>query len=230
MNLAYTIKTGKPALEASHGSGTTIWSYLSEHPEQASIFQEGLVANSRLILPALFSSYDFSVFQSVADMGGGLGELSKALLEAHPGIQVTLFDREEVIDQAIERGISPQIQLCAGNFFLNPPPRFDAYIFKNVMMDWSDEDYVRILKRCVEVMAPTSRLLIVEPVLTGKTPFTRFFSLQMAMMMRSAHHRTLEEHRRLTNEAGLTLARARELGLEQMAIECRFGATEEEAR
>lgn len=230
MNLAYTIKTGKPALEASYGVGTTIWSYLSEHPEQARVFQKGLVANSRLILPALFSSYDFSAFRSVADMGGGLGELCKALLEAYPGLQVTLFDRQEVIDQAAQGGISPQVQLCAGNFFLDPPPGLDAYIFKNVLMDWGDEDYMRILKRCVEVMKPSSCLLIVEPILTSETSFTRFFSLQMAMMMRAAHHRTLEEHRCLISEAGLTLSESRELGLEQMIIECRLASPTEEAR
>lgn len=230
MNLAYTIKTGRPALEALHGAGTTIWSYLSEHPEQAVIFQKGLVANSRLILPALLSSYDFSAFRSIADMGGGLGELCKALLEAYPDLQITLFDREEVINQAIERGISPQIHRYAGDFFLNPPPGLDAYIFKNVIMDWGDEDYVRILKSCAGMMNPASRLLIVEPVLTSETPFTRFFSLQMAMMMRSAHHRTLEEHRRLVGEAGLTLTGAKELGLEQMIIECRLESSTEEAR
>jgi hypothetical protein len=228
-HLAYTIRTGKPALEAMYGEGTTLWSYLSQHPEEAAIFQEGLVANSRLILPALFSTYDFSTAQTVADMGGGFGELSKALLHRYPSLQITLFDRKEVIDQVIERGISTQILLMAGNFFLNPPAKQDIYLFKNVLMDWGDDEYVRIVGQCAEVMAPSSRLLIVEPILANKTQFTRFFSLQMAMMMRLAHHRTLEEHRRLVRSAGLTLVSARPLGLEYMVLECRLGSTLEVA-
>lgn len=232
-HLSHTIRTGRPALEASYGEGSTIWSYLGKHPEEASTFQEGLAANSRLILPALLSSYDFAQFQTVADMGGGLGELSKALFQKYPLLHLTLFDRKEVIEQAIERGISSQIQLMVGDFFRHPPDEQDAYIFKNVLMDWSDTDYVRILLRCVGVLAPAGCILIVEPVLSQTahaTAFTRFFALQMAMMMRGAHHRTLEEHQSLIRQAGLMMTGAVSLGLEHMIIECRLAPNTEVAQ
>ena len=167
------------------------------------------------------------LFRSV-DVGGGYGGLCRALLTTYPDLQVTLFERQEVIDQVRAKpkpaDWTDRYHLQAGNFFLNLPPQVDCYLFKNVLMDWSDGDYVAILRRCTEVMAPGSRVLIVEPVLAGsETPFTSFFSLQMAMMMKQAHHRTLEEHRGLAHEAGLTLTRARPLGLEQMVIELRLG-------
>jgi len=225
-NLAHTIKTGRPALEMAYGEGTTIWSYLSEHPEQAAIFQQGLRTNATLVLPALLATYDFSAVQIVADIGGGYGGLCLALLERYPHLQAILFERKEVIDQVSAYGLPPLLrdryELQAGNFFLKLPAHLDCYVFKNVLMDWSNEDYVRILRRCTEVMKPGGRVLIVEPVLAGtQTPFTSFFSLQMAMMMRLAHHRTLEEHRSLAREAELTLIRAKPLGLEQMVIELR---------
>lgn len=226
-HLTHTVRTGQPSLEVVYGEDISIWKYLDAHPKEAAIFQEGLVANARLILPVLLSCYDFSPFQSLADMGGGLGELSKAFLDAYPHLQMTLFDRAEVIEQARARGIAPQIRLCAGDFFLDPPPRLDAYLFKNVLMDWSDDDYQRILQRCAEVMAPHSYLLIVEPVLTDNTAFTRFFSLQMAMLMHAAHHRTLEEHRTLAQKAGLTLTAIVPLGLEQMLLELRLRSSVE---
>lgn len=212
------------------GEGTTIWTYLSAHPEEAVIFQQGLAANARLILPALLASYDFSGVKTLADMGGGFGELGRMLLSAYPTMEITLFDRQEVIDQVMAHGIAPQIQLRAGDFFLDPPAQMNAYVFKNVLMDWGDQEYVRIVRQCVAVLAPGGCLLIVEPVLNDATPFTRFFSLQMALMMRHAHHRTLEEHRALLRQAGLTLTRVEPLGLEQMVMECRTSAPQEDAR
>ena len=229
-HLAHTIKTGRPGLEVTAGEGTTIWTYLSGHPEEAVIFQQGLAANARLVLPVLLASYDFSGIKTLADMGGGFGELGMELLSAYPTMEITLFDRQEVIEQVMAYGISPQIQLTAGDFFLDPPAHMDAYVFKNVLMDWGDQEYVRIVRQCATVLAPGGCLLIVEPVLTDATPFTRFFSLQMALMMRHAHHRTLEEHRALLHQAGLTLTRVEPLGLEQMVIECRLSAPQEDAR
>ncbi len=228
MNLVHTVQTGCPALEATSGEGTIIWSYLGEHPEEAEIFQQGLLTNSQLVIPALLASHDFSTLHTLVDVGGGYGGLCRALLTSYPNLHVTLFDRQEVIDQVQAQptpaGLADRYDLRAGNFFLKLPPQVECYLFKNVLMDWGNEDYIAILRRCTEAMAPGSRVLIVEPVLAGsETPFTYLFSLQMAMMMKQAHHRTLEEHRELAHQAGLILMSARPLGLEQMVIELRSG-------
>jgi hypothetical protein len=123
-HLAHTIKTGRPGLEATSGEGTTIWTYLSDHPEEAVIFQQGLAANARLILPALLASYDFSGIKTLADIGGGFGELGTVLLSTYPAMEVTLFDRKEVIEQVMAHGISPQIHLKAGDSSSIRPPRW----------------------------------------------------------------------------------------------------------
>lgn len=226
MKLAYTIKTGRPALEATYGEGTTIWTYLDAHPEEATTFHHGLLANSNLIIPAVLGAYDFTALRTLVDVGGGYGGLSRALLLAYPDLHITLFDRPEVIAQVpvhkLSQLLRDRYQLCAGDFFENLPARQDGYLFKNVFMDWSDADYVRLMRRCAEVMAPESRVLLVEPVAGPESHFTAFFSLQMAMMMRHAHHRTLDTHCALAQQAGLRLLSAKPLGLEYMIIEFRL--------
>ncbi len=229
MHLAHTIQTGRPALEAVYGENFTLWTYLDQHPDEATGFQQGLQANAQLILPALLTSYDFASLRTLVDVGGGYGALCRVLLSTYPDLRVTLFERPEVIEQvraqAFPQHVGDRYELVAGDFFARLPAQQDCYLLKNVLMDWSDEDAVRLLSRCAEVMNPTSRVLIVEPVLAGaETPFTAFFSLQMAMMMKEAHHRTLAEYRHLAREAGLVLTRAKPLGLEQMVIELRFSA------
>ena len=229
MHLSHTIQTGRPALEAVYGEETSLWSYLDQHPAEALGFQQGLQANAQLIIPAVLATYDFASLGSLVDVGGGSGALCRVLLSTYPAMQVTLFERPKVIEQVraqvLPQAMGDRYELVAGDFFHHLPEQRDCYLLKNVLMDWADGDYVRLLRCCAAAMGPTSRVLIIEPVLAGaETPFTAFFSLQMTMLMWQAHHRTLAEHRTLAREAGLVLTRAKPLGFEQMVIELRFSA------
>ncbi len=224
-HLHYTILTGKPALAASYGEHTTLWTYLQSHPHEARIFQRGLVATTNLILPALLAAMDVTGMTHLVDVGGGRGHVSRALLAHFPHLHVTLVERPEVIEQAREHlhDLAPDLLarsvLLAGDFFVQLPAGADCYLLKHVLMDWPDDAYVQILERCRVAMNPEGRVLVVEPVIGHTTPFTLFFSLQMAAMMRAARHRTLEEHQSLFAQAGFSLRQVRPLGLETMLLE-----------
>ncbi|QBD76111.1 hypothetical protein EPA93_08850 [Ktedonosporobacter rubrisoli] len=227
-DLAHTIKTGKPAMTRSYGDDMTLWSYLDAHPEQRQEFQEGLAANARLVIPAILDAYDFSTVQHFVDIGGGHGALAESVLSRYQQMRATLFDRAQIIEQ-VQRNKLPKLTpdltaryaQAAGSFF-EEIPAGDCYALKNVLMDWGDEEYLRILRACQKTLEPSGTLLIIEPVLSDETPFTKFFSLQMAMMMHAARHRNLEEHKALLEKAGFTLSRAIPLGLEQMLLECKI--------
>lgn len=141
----------------------------------------------------------------------------------------TLFDREMIIEHIRQDAINqfPQdvtsrYALVAGNFFEAVPEGADCYILKNVLMDWSDSEYLQILHSCRQAMNKgTGRILVIESMISETSNFTRFFSLQMAMMMRAARHRTREEHQALFERAGFVLTQAHPLGLEQMLLEGR---------
>jgi SAM-dependent methyltransferase len=225
-NLAHTIRTGRPALEVVYGEQANIWTYLQGHPEDAQVFQRGLTANANLVIPAILSTSAFSSIRRLVDVGSGYGQLGLALLERYPEMDVTLFDRPTVIAQAqkhlsaLPETIASRCTTMAGDFFIAIPTERDGYVLKNVLMDWSDRDYLQILRCCRAAMDPDKgRLIIIEPVIGPETPFTLFFSLQMAMMMKAARHRTLEEHQALFEQAGFRLARTHHLGLEQMMLE-----------
>src|SRR5689334_8229468 len=79
-DLMHTIQTGKPAISKRYEGDANIWTYLNEHPEDNSYFQQGLAVNSSLIIPTLLETYDFSKFRHVVDVGGGHGALSMSLL------------------------------------------------------------------------------------------------------------------------------------------------------
>jgi hypothetical protein len=233
-DLTYTITTGKPVMTKHYGEEATIWTYLHEHPEEGRAFQQGLTVNSALIIPELLATYAFSGVRQLVDVGGGYGALAISLLRQYPLLHATLFDRANVIEQAklgaardLPEDIAERYHLIAGNFF-EAVPTGDCYLLKNVLMDWGDEDYLRLLRTCRHAMDAEGLLLVIEPVLSEQTPFTRFFSLQMAMMMHAAHHRTLEEHHNLFTMAGFVLTNAIPLGLEYLLLEGHLSAAKEE--
>lgn len=223
-DLVYTIQTGKPAIAKRYEEDANIWTYLNEHPEDNFYFQQGLAVNARLIIPTLLETYDFSRYRHVVDVGGGHGALSVSLLHHYSDLNVTLFDRATVIElvqqtvtHALPEHTAARFSLVTGDFF-EAVPEGDCHIIKNVLMDWSDDDYLRILRACHRAIATSGHLLVLEPVLSVETPFTKFFSLQMAMMMHAARHRTLAEHQALFAAAGFALTEAIPLGLEQMLL------------
>jgi hypothetical protein len=227
-HLEYTVRTGRPALELTFDHGATLWSYLDRHPLEREVFQRALVANTSLILPAILAAYDFSAIQHLVDVGGGQGSLCLELLSRYPDLQATLLEQPKVIAQAQARvralpaPLAARYHLVDGDFFRSVPAGAECYVLKNVLMDWPDAAALTILKRCRQAMDPQrGRLLVIEPVLGPDTPFTLFFSLQMAMLMHAARHRSLEEHRALLEQAGFALCHTAPLGLEQRLLEGR---------
>jgi hypothetical protein len=226
-DLIYTIQTGKPAMQKQNGPDATIWTYLQHHPQESQVFQRGLTAVSNLVIPAILATYDFSSIRQVVDVGGGHGNLAVSLLRHYPDLMATLFDQQAIVEHirqgplhALPEEVTSRYSLVAGSFFEAVPPGADCYICKNVLMDWSDEECLQILRCCRHAMnTSTGRLLVIEPVISETSPFTKFFSLQMAMMMPAARHRTVGEHQALFEAAGFMLTQAYLLGLEQMLLE-----------
>lgn len=225
--LPYTIQTGRPALEVCYGEGTNIWTYLTKCPQEMETFQNGLTAVSHLVIPALLATHDFSQVKYIVDVGGGYGNLAETLLRTYPTLRATLFDRTPIIEHVqqnffntFSEDITSRYKLVAGSFFEGIPPGADCYILKNVLMDWSDAEYVHILRQCRQALdGHTGHILVIESAISKDSDFTKFFTLHMAMLMRAARHRTLEEHQALFAVAGFQLTNAHALGLEQLLLE-----------
>jgi ubiquinone/menaquinone biosynthesis C-methylase UbiE len=125
-----------------------------------------MVELTRLVAAEIGESYDFSGADLVMDVGGGHGELLAAVLERNPRLRGVLFEQEHALTGAqshfAQRGLEQRIELSAGDFFDAVPPGADVYMMKSILHDWSDMDAARILRNFERVMAPRSRLLVIE--------------------------------------------------------------------
>lgn len=102
--------TGRPALDWAG-----LVHYFSEHPQEASLFNQAMVGKSSTVVPAVVESYDFSRFNVIADIGGGRGHLVQAILERVPSASGILFELPHVVADAADIA-SSRLQLVPGDF------------------------------------------------------------------------------------------------------------------
>ncbi|HEU5103416.1 MAG TPA: methyltransferase, partial [Roseiflexaceae bacterium] len=141
--LEYAVRTGRPATEKVLPSGA--WAYYAEHPEEAGIFNAAMAARAHGRVAGVLAAYDFSGFDRIGDIGGGLGHLLRAVLASTPTAKGVLFDLPHVIEQAAKMA-SERLILQSGDFFHDALPICDAYLVMEIIHDWGDEEAVAILK------------------------------------------------------------------------------------
>jgi cyclopropane fatty-acyl-phospholipid synthase-like methyltransferase len=193
-------------------SGMSIFEYLSEHSQDASDFNEAMIGFHGSEPPAVAAAYDFSVFDTLVDVGGGTGNLLAAILQRYPKVRGILADLPHVVPEASalirERGLEGRVTIEPVDFFESVPAGGDACLLSHVIHDWTEDQCITILSNCRKAMKSGGRLLIIEMVLpAGDTPHPGKL-LDIAMLvMPGGQERTEEEYAALLSKAGFRLTR-----------------------
>jgi hypothetical protein len=199
-DLLHNVQTGESAFE--HVFGEPLFEFLRHTPQNAAIFDQGMVGVHGRETEAMLAGFDFSDIRVLADIGGGNGSVLAAVLAKYPSLQAILFDRDDVIERAKanlnQAGVAERVQFIAGDFFQSVPSGADAYFLRHIIHDWDDEQATTILRNCRAVMPSDGRLLLAEFVLPdGPEPFHgKWFDLAM-MVVTGGQERTETEYRDL---------------------------------
>ena len=212
--LEHTMQTGIPSVELLCGKG--LYAHLDEHPEEGDLFDAAITSFSTIVDEAIATTYDFSVFKKVVDIGGGRGSLMSAICTHHPSVQGVLFERPSVIERLQEAGglsvvtgaVDLPIELVAGDFFDQIPQGIDAYVLKEVLHNWSDRRCVEILTNCRRSMHAGSVVLVCEQLVPSNNEgaFAKGLDLMMGLEQQGGE-RTQEEFQTLYEAAGFRLTR-----------------------
>lgn len=132
--------------------GKSMWDYCAEEPEFGHIFNDAMASDSKLISHLLINSeqckHVFEGLTSLVDVGGGTGTLAMAIANAFPRLNCIVLDLPHVIGD--REGITTEnVEFVAGNMFDNIPYA-NAVLLKYILHNWSDEDCVKLLKKCRE--------------------------------------------------------------------------------
>jgi hypothetical protein len=166
---------------------SNLFDWLRDRPERLQNYQAAMATYARHDYQSLADSVDFSVHDTVLDVGGGAGELAFALLRAHPGLTATVMDRPEVVSTAVAPAdIAERCRFAGCDFFGSWPVKSDAVVLARVLHDWADDDALRILRRAREAMPVGGSLYVAEMVLDDSSGAGGLLDLNMLVVTRGA--------------------------------------------
>lgn len=205
--LDHAVRTGEPGFNKVYGQ--PIFDYVGTHPELGPILDAGMTCFHGYETGAMLEAYDFGGIQVLADIGGGNGSLIESVLRRYPAMRGILFDLGHVVARSKERlqGLADRCQVIEGSFFETVPAGADAYLFRHIIHDWTDEQCIQILSHCRNVIPSHGRLLVVECVVPvgNQRSISKDFDMTM-MTLPGGLERTESEFRSLFTQAGFELA------------------------
>jgi hypothetical protein len=126
--LPETVRTGEIAFDRLYGQ--PYFGHLSEHPEQARVFDAAMTGLNGRATQAMLDAYDLSDVGTLADVGGGLGSNLTRILGRYPAMRGVLFDQPHVVKKSrplLEAaGLSGRCEVEGGDFFKTAPSGADA--------------------------------------------------------------------------------------------------------
>ncbi|CAL5408864.1 unnamed protein product [Camellia sinensis] len=150
--------------ETAHGVG--IWEFCDKNSKFNNLFNEGMASDSRM-MGLVIRNYEavFGGLNSLVDVGGGTGINAQIISEAFPSIKFIVFDLPHVVENLPE---GKNLNYVEGDTFQSFPSA-DAIFFKCLLHNWSDEDCVKILKRCREAIPSREggKVIIIDIVVDG---------------------------------------------------------------
>jgi hypothetical protein len=209
-NLEHSVRTGRTAFAELHGR--PFFDYLGADPEFAAVFNNAMTATSGLTDEVALSAYDFSRFKLVVDVGGGHGAVLSTILRSAPDARGVLYDLPAVVAGAdptlAAAGVAGRASVTGGSFMDSVPAGGDAYVMKNIIHDWSDDDAVTILRNIRTAMAPNGKLLLLEMVLPERANAFIGMLLDLEMLVAvGGRERTRGEYANLLARSGFRLTR-----------------------
>ena len=126
---------GEPPHEAKWGMSR--FEYMSKHPDEGRIYDARMAGSSGNRQQAIADAYDFTNISHLIDVGGGNGELLRAILAArHPQVLGTVYDRPHVLCRLIppDASMDGRLNVRSGDFFVEIPTGADAYLLSWICM------------------------------------------------------------------------------------------------
>lgn len=203
--LPETVRTGEPGAERA--LGRTMWDQLEHDPRLGAVFDGAMTRLSALDWPAVAAAYDFGRFSTIADIGGGRGQLLALMLGAAPAARGVLLERDGIAAQAEEllreAGVLHRCRVETGSFFETAPDDADLYVLRRVLHDHDDAAAAAILTTLRAHMPAGATLLVLEGVVPpgNGAHFAKALDMDM-MVFVGGRERTAAQWRSLLTSTG----------------------------
>lgn len=190
-----------------------VFDYLRKDAGLSAVFNATMTTSSTRLGSALLKHYDFQGVSRIVDVGGGHGFTLATILAAHPNMRGVLYDLPDVVAgsaAALEAaGARERCEAIGGSFFEAIPKDADAYILKQIIHDWDDDQSLAILRNVRTAMPAHAKVLLIERrIEPNHRDAMRVLHIDMEMLVNvSGMERTDAEYRSLLERAGFRLGR-----------------------
>lgn len=222
-NLKLSIITGKPAFDDIYEM--PYFSYTNMHPVLSDRFNKAMVTISDFEEKAIAEAYPFNNFLTVADLGGGKGGMLTKILKQYDTIHAVLADLPEVVkDHQVPPWYADRFSVQPIDLFQPVAINADLFILKRILHDWDDEKSVHILRIIAATMSPSSKLLIIEALVTDEANEQSQMLAQIDLLLLAVfggRERTYAAYNDIITKAGFTIMHVYPTNSLVSIIECK---------
>lgn len=221
--LRESLQTGRAGSSAI--TGRTFADDLARSPELSTRFHEHLVDDTAAVLPALLTEYSFGELGSIRIAGEGSGVVLNELLSADPGLSaivVGLPSQTAGIERDVAGAGQParNVVYAPGSVFGLVEADSDAYLLVGATDPHPDEDLEFLFRSAASAVRPGGKIVLLDRFYDTAASGENNAEYDLLFLcMFGSGLRTLDEITRIAEQAGLTLALHRDIGMGYSVVE-----------
>lgn len=207
-NLGDALKTGKPQNEVKH-NGKSMFEELYADKARLGQFLDAMTGFQAANFQQLAEKFHFENYQTLSDIGGALGLLSRIIAYQHPHLTFNSFDLPPVAPLAQqhvdEADLSDRITIIAGDFFVDDFPAADVITMGNILHDWNLEKKKLLIKKAYDALPDGGAFIAIENLIDDARRtnlFGMLMSLNMLIEFGDAFDYTGEDFRQWCSDVG----------------------------
>ena len=184
-HLTEALRTGRPQNEARDGA-MPLFESLYADPARLKEFLRAMTGISRGANQAIARGFEWSKYQTFADVGTAQGDLAVQIATRNPHLQGIGFDLAEaapVFEEYVEEcGVSGRLRFQPGDFFKDALPRVDVITMGHILHDWGLDTKEMLIRKAYEAV-PEGGALIVYDAMIDDDRSQNAFGLLMSLNM-----------------------------------------------
>lgn len=132
-------------------------------------FEEIHRSNAHFAIMLLLEEADLSTAKTLVDVGGGIGDISAALLKKFPQLDSTILNLpgavELVNENAAEKGVGDRLRGAAVDIYRDVYPEADAVMFCRILYSANEQLTSVLFKKAWEALAPGGKVIILDMII-----------------------------------------------------------------
>ena len=159
----------------------------------------------------LVKQFDFSQYQTVADIGGADAALSIQICLNYPNIQCTTFDLTPVAPLAEKKinefKLGNRIKAMSGDIMVDPLPMADVISMGNILHGLDEKTKINMIKKVYDCLPSGGAFIAIENIIDNdrrENTFGLLMSLNMLIENGDAFDYTFTDFQQWTTAAGFS--------------------------